>query len=764
MRRKLEHDRVSAVDLDKTDELPVLNVADYEAGLAVAEASFERAPPDPSEFTRHDVRSQSAAVGGEDALGDVDAWIAEQVARDRANQHALGQLRVAEAEASARAAQLASELETVRSGLQVALSRANESERALMDRGAAAATAEARARALAAELEETRTELRSTSERLSALETELGDTRQSLAGRVEAQARQELELAELNHVLVERGDRVTQLDMVLAAMRARVDESEARIAEHADAISRLATDNSRLLAERDGLERARRIAETRSTEYFERLRSREWQRGVWDGMWRDVDAELAEAQATIARNERQNEKDAAASAALLDDLAASHRAIEELKAAAEAQAEAMRALAEAREQAVRTLSEAREQDMRALSEAHERDMRILSEARAHEVRALENSAAELQGRIEELLQQIEALSDAARMTDKILAGREQELATARSATATLEAELRSLTSTAAAHVARIAELESVTINVGHALQAQTATAESAMAAAEASSKQVRAQQTKLADLEAALAALSGAAGERTRAAEAAQSALAEQQAELAVARERLAAFEQASGTQASRIDELERELARALKIAEQGDAPRRALELELSRVRSDLASQSERIAPLEARSLELALELEKARGILEERERQLRRLERQAAISAQVGGRIRSGLETGVRVSEPEVRERTPTGSAALVPLGGEGKAAIILSRRTTIGRAQDNDLCIENSTVSRHHALVISSSHGAFIVDMNSANGVRVNSRPVGQARLTEGDIVSLGEVQYRFTGRARSQSSSCP
>jgi hypothetical protein len=420
---------------------------------------------------------------------------------------------------------------------------------------------------------------------------------------------------------------------------------------------------------------------------------------------------------------------------------------------------------------VRTQSEAREQDMRALSEAHERDMRILSEARAQEVRALENSAAALQGRIEELLQQIEALSDAARMADKILAGREQELATARFATATLEAELRSLTSTAAAHVARIAELESVTINVGHALQAQTATAESAMAAAEASSKQVRAQQTKLADLEAALAALSEAAGERTRAAEAAQSALAEQQAELAVARERLAAFEQASGTQASRIDELERELARALKIAEQGDAPRRALELELSRVRSDFARQSERIAPLEARSLELALELEKARGILEERERQVRRLERQAAISAQVFGRIRSGLETGVRVSEPkvsvsepEVRERTPTGSAALVPLEGEGQAAIILSRRTTIGRAHENDLCIENSTVSRHHALVISSSRGAFIVDMNSVNGLRVNSRPVGQARLTEGDIVSLGEVQYRFTGRARSHSSSCP
>ena len=331
MRRKLEHDRVSAVDLDKTDELPVLNVAEYEAGLAVAEASFERAPPDPSEFTRHDVRSQSAAVGGEDALGDVDAWIAEQVARDRANQHALGQLRAAEAEASARAAQLASELETVRSGLQVALSRANESERALMDRGAAAATGEARARALAAELEETRTELRSTSERLSALETELGNTRQSLAGRVEAQVRQELELAELNRVLVERGDRVTQLDMVLAAMRVRVDESEARIAVHADAISHLATDNNRLLAERDGLERARRIAETRSTEYFERLRSHEWQRGARDGMWRDVDAELAEAQATIARNERQNEEDAAASAALQDDLAASHRAIEELK-------------------------------------------------------------------------------------------------------------------------------------------------------------------------------------------------------------------------------------------------------------------------------------------------------------------------------------------------------------------------------------------------------------------------------------------------
>ena len=253
-----------------------------------------------------------------------------------------------------------------------------------------------------------------------------------------------LELADLNRVLVERGDRVTQLDMVLAAMRARIDASEARIAENVDAISRLATDNNRLLAERDGL-RAR-ASYCRNEIYgvdFESLRSREWLRGVWDGMWRDVDAELAEAQATIGRNERQNEKDAAASAALQDDLAASHRAIDELKATAEAQAEAMRALGEARIQAVRTLSEAREQDMRAHC------LRLTNGTCAYCPKVvlrkcvpLENSAAELQGRIEELLQQIELLSDAARMADKILAGREQELATARSATATLEAEQR----------------------------------------------------------------------------------------------------------------------------------------------------------------------------------------------------------------------------------------------------------------------------------------------------------------------------------
>ena len=183
-------------------------------------------------------------------------------------------------------------------------------------------------------------------------------------------------------------------------------------------------------------------------------------------------------------------------------------------------------------------------------------------------------------------------------------------------------------------------------------------------------------------------------------------------------------------------------------------------------MRSDLASQSERIAPLEARSLELApRELEKARRV-SSRNGNVRcgASSGRQRLALKFSAVYEVGWKTGVRVSEPEVREGVPTGSAALVPLEGEGHAAIILSRRTTIGRAQENDLCIENSTVSRHHALVISSSLGAIIVDMNSANGVRVNRRLVGQAQLTEGDIVSLGEVQYRFTGGARSQSSSCP
>jgi chromosome segregation ATPase len=729
MQRELEQDRVSAADLDKTDELPVLNVAEYEASLAAADSGREAVPHDPLEFTWEDARAHVSSLAPEETLRVVDEWIAEQNARDRASQQALAEARSAEADATARVAQLSAEIETVRAGLKVALGRANESEQALVESGAAARTAEARVLALTAELEETQVELRATSARVTALEADLAAAREALTVGRQTQARQAEEIADVGRALGDRDTRVSGLETELAAARLSISESATQIAHHAAAITQLTSENVRLAEAHDRIERARVAAEARSTGYFERIQTHEWHRGLWDGMWRDLDSELADARATIAGNEASLRLEAAAAAELRAALAEARAAIERLEGSERTQATQLRALTEARTQDVGTL---------------------------------EASVADLAARNESLARQIAALTEAAAASASVLAGRERELAESRASVAALEGEVKAVASTAAAHVNRIAELESITVNVGHALQAQTAAADNAAAAAEASSKESRARLVRLEELEAALAAATRSATEQTAKAATAQSVLAEQAAEVAAARERLALLEEEARARSARVDELEKELQHVRSLAEQGDAPRRALELELGQVRSEFAAQTQLLGPLESRCLELALELEKTRGVLEERDRRLQRLERHAATSAQVFGRIKSSLETGVLTTESESPVRGETARPALVPLAGDGQSALVLGRRTTIGRAPDNDLCIANSSVSRHHALVVSCSRGTFIEDQKSVNGVLVNGRRVRQARLVEGDVVSVGEIQYRFTLRATQEHAS--
>lgn len=69
-------------------------------------------------------------------------------------------------------------------------------------------------------------------------------------------------------------------------------------------------------------------------------------------------------------------------------------------------------------------------------------------------------------------------------------------------------------------------------------------------------------------------------------------------------------------------------------------------------------------------------------------------------------------------------------------------------ARTMTLGRAPDQDLRIDNTTVSRRHALLRRSVGGWEVVDLCSTNGTRVNGyRVVGAQPLRPGDIVSFGE-----------------
>jgi hypothetical protein len=90
----------------------------------------------------------------------------------------------------------------------------------------------------------------------------------------------------------------------------------------------------------------------------------------------------------------------------------------------------------------------------------------------------------------------------------------------------------------------------------------------------------------------------------------------------------------------------------------------------------------------------------------------------------------------------------------SLIPLEGAPPGVVRLGTRTRIGRAEDNELMLDTAAVSRHHAIVIAGARGVFIEDLNSVNGLYVNRKRVRQARLTDGYVVALGGVTFRYSG----------
>ncbi|MGH8222212.1 MAG: FHA domain-containing protein [Woeseiaceae bacterium] len=72
---------------------------------------------------------------------------------------------------------------------------------------------------------------------------------------------------------------------------------------------------------------------------------------------------------------------------------------------------------------------------------------------------------------------------------------------------------------------------------------------------------------------------------------------------------------------------------------------------------------------------------------------------------------------------------------------------------RYTIGRLPDNDVRIDNPAVSGHHSLIINILNDSFLEDLNSTNGTYVNGKLVKKHALQNGDVITIGHHQLRFT-----------
>lgn len=76
--------------------------------------------------------------------------------------------------------------------------------------------------------------------------------------------------------------------------------------------------------------------------------------------------------------------------------------------------------------------------------------------------------------------------------------------------------------------------------------------------------------------------------------------------------------------------------------------------------------------------------------------------------------------------------------------------------KRLNVGRASDNDLSLNETSVSKIHATLLLNFEGTLLVaDTGSTNGTFINGRRIayGEARQIEsGDVVGFGDVEVRF------------
>ena len=76
--------------------------------------------------------------------------------------------------------------------------------------------------------------------------------------------------------------------------------------------------------------------------------------------------------------------------------------------------------------------------------------------------------------------------------------------------------------------------------------------------------------------------------------------------------------------------------------------------------------------------------------------------------------------------------------------------------KRLSVGRVADNELSLNDASVSKIHAALTMNTQGTLLVaDTGSTNGTYINGRRIsyGEARqIEDGDVVGFGDVEVRF------------
>ena len=79
-----------------------------------------------------------------------------------------------------------------------------------------------------------------------------------------------------------------------------------------------------------------------------------------------------------------------------------------------------------------------------------------------------------------------------------------------------------------------------------------------------------------------------------------------------------------------------------------------------------------------------------------------------------------------------------------------------------TIGRLNDNDIHIDNLSVSSKHAKVRTILNDSFIEDLDSTNGTFINGKKINKHALQDGEVIAIGKHELRYIGNAAGTGAS--
>ena len=110
-------------------------------------------------------------------------------------------------------------------------------------------------------------------------------------------------------------------------------------------------------------------------------------------------------------------------------------------------------------------------------------------------------------------------------------------------------------------------------------------------------------------------------------------------------------------------------------------------------------------------------------------------------------------LLNALSIEERSVIDALPKGVGILIALSGPSISSRFLldSKNVKIGRDLNNEICFDDITVSRSHAMIEKNENGYSIKDLGSLNGTYLNAVAIKESSIIAGDEIQIGK--YHLT-----------